>query len=125
MKVPFSYLPEQFADPEPVFAQIRRIVAKGDFTLGDSVAEFERQFATLTASRHAIGVNSGTDALRLVLKALGVGPGDDVLTCANTFIATAEAVSLAGATPRPVDVDPATHLISAETVQPAIGPRTA
>ena len=69
-------------------------------------------------------MSSGTEAIVLALKALEIGPGDEVIVPANSFIATAEAVSLAGATPRLVDVDPHTHLITAEAVQAAIGPRT-
>jgi aminotransferase EvaB len=103
VKVPFSYLPEQFADPEPIFARLRQIVASGDFTLGTTVSEFETRFAALCGSRHAIGVNSGTDAIRLALKAVGVGPGDEVVTAANTFIATVGAIADIGA--RPVFVD--------------------
>ncbi len=103
MRVPFSYLPEQFADPEPIFAKIRHIVATGDFTLGAAVAEFEKRFAALIGVRHAIGVNSGTDALRLALRAVGVGPGDEVITAANTFIATVSAIDDIGA--RTVFVD--------------------
>lgn len=97
MRVPFSYLPEQFADPEPIFAKIRQIVATGDFTLGSALTEFESSFAALVDVRHAIGVNSGTDALRLSLKAIGVGPGDEVITAANTFIATVSAIDDIGA----------------------------
>ena len=103
VRVPFSYLPEQFADPEPCLSKIRQIVATGDFTLGKSVEEFEGRFAALVGARHAIGVNSGTDALRLALKAIGVGPGDEVITCANTFIATVGAIADVGA--RTVFVD--------------------
>jgi dTDP-3-amino-2,3,6-trideoxy-4-keto-D-glucose/dTDP-3-amino-3,4,6-trideoxy-alpha-D-glucose/dTDP-2,6-dideoxy-D-kanosamine transaminase len=103
VRVPFSYLPEQFADPEPIFARLRQVIATGDFTLGVAVAEFETRFAELVGSRHAIGVNSGTDALRLALKAVGVGPGDDVITAANTFIATVGAIAAVGA--RTVFVD--------------------
>ena len=104
MKVPFSYLPEQFADPEPVFARIRQIVASGDFTLGSAVAGFEARFAALVGVRHSIGVNSGTDALRLALRALGVGPGDEVITAANTFVATFSAIADIGAKTVFVDV---------------------
>ncbi len=103
MKVPFSYLPEQFADPEPIFARMKQIVATGDFTLGTQVGEFEDRFAELCGVRHAIGVNSGTDALRLALRAVGVGPGDEVITAANTFIATVGAIADIGA--RTVFVD--------------------
>jgi aminotransferase EvaB len=103
VRVPFSYLPEQFADPEPIFARLRDIIATGDYTLGKPVEEFEARFATLAGCRHAIGVNSGTDALRLSLKAVGVGPGDAVITAANTFIATVGAIADVGA--RTVFVD--------------------
>ena len=103
MRVPFSYLPEQFADPEPIFARLREIIATGDYTLGKPVEEFEVRFAELVGCRHAIGVNSGTDALRLCLKAVGVGPGDEVITAANTFIATVGAIADVGA--RTVFVD--------------------
>jgi dTDP-3-amino-2,3,6-trideoxy-4-keto-D-glucose/dTDP-3-amino-3,4,6-trideoxy-alpha-D-glucose/dTDP-2,6-dideoxy-D-kanosamine transaminase len=101
--VPFSYLPEQFADPEPIIARMRQVVARADFTLGAAVGEFEERFAALIGSRHAIGVNSGTDALRLTLKAAGVGPGHEVITAANTFIATVGAIADTGA--RTVFVD--------------------
>lgn len=91
--VPFSYLPEEFADSEPIFERIKAIVAIGDYTLGAPVAQFEEGFARLVGARHAIGVNSGTDALRLSLRALGVSPGDEVITAANTFIATVGAIA--------------------------------
>jgi aminotransferase EvaB len=97
VRVPFSYLPEQFNDPEPIFARLREIIATGDYTLGKPVEEFEARFAELVGCRHAIGVNSGTDALRLSLKAVGVGPGDEVITAANTFIATVGAIADVGA----------------------------
>ena len=86
--VRYSYLLEQFAEASPILAEIGRLVATGDFTLGKPVAEFERRFADLIGTRHAIGVGSGTDALKLPLKALGIGHGDEVITAANTFIAT-------------------------------------
>jgi dTDP-4-amino-4,6-dideoxygalactose transaminase len=123
MRVPFSYLAEQFADPEPILAEIRQIVATGDFTLGRAVEEFERRFAALIGTRHAIGVNSGTDALRLALKAVGTGPGDEVITAANTFIATVGAIADVGA--RPVFVDCADDLcMDLAQLEGAITPRT-
>ena len=123
MRVPFSYLPEQFADPEPVFARLRQVVATGDFTLGAPVAEFERRFAVLVGSRHAIGVNSGTDALRLSLKATGVGPGDEVITAANTFIATVGAIAAVGA--RTVFIDCTDDFcMDLSQLEAAITPRT-
>ncbi|MFL5063049.1 MAG: DegT/DnrJ/EryC1/StrS family aminotransferase [Xanthobacteraceae bacterium] len=123
MRVPFSYLPEQFADPEPIFARLRQVIATGDFTLGGAVAEFEARFAALVGSRHAIGVNSGTDALRLSLKAVGVGPGDEVITAANTFIATVGAIAAVGA--RTVFVDCMDDFcMDIAQVQAALTPRT-
>lgn len=103
MSVRYSYLGQQFADPGEILEALRRLVATGDFTLGRPVAEFERRFAELIGVRHAVGVGSGTDALKLALKALGVGPGDEVITAANTFIATVGAIAETGA--RPVFVD--------------------
>lgn len=103
MKVRYSYLAQQFADPTEILEGIRQVVLRGDFTLGREVAEFERRFSDLIGVKHAIGVNSGTDALKLPLKALGLGPGDEVITTANTFIATVGAINEVGA--RPVFVD--------------------
>jgi dTDP-4-amino-4,6-dideoxygalactose transaminase len=121
--VPFSYLPAQFAEPDAIFAHLREIVATGDFTLGKSVEEFERRFADLVGTSHAIGVNSGTDALRLTLKAVGVGPGDEVVTCANTFIATVGAIADVGA--RTVFVDCADDFcMDLDRLHGALTPRT-
>jgi dTDP-4-amino-4,6-dideoxygalactose transaminase len=92
---------------------------------GESVERFEEQWARYCGIGHAVGVANGTDALELTLRALDIGPGAEVLVPANTFIATAEAVVLAGATPVFVDVDPETLLITPETIRPAIGRRTA
>jgi dTDP-3-amino-3,4,6-trideoxy-alpha-D-glucose transaminase len=103
---------------------VERVAAKAAFTLGPEVEAFEAEFAGYCGTGEAVGVASGTDALALAFRALGVGPGDEVLVPANSFVATAEAVSLAGATPRFADVDPATRLMTAETAEPAIGPRT-
>jgi aminotransferase EvaB len=123
VRVPFSYLPEQFADPEPILARFREVVATGDFTLGGAVEEFEGRFASLVGSRHAIGVNSGTDALRLALKAASVGPGDEVITTANTFIATVGAIADIGA--RTVFVDCTDDFcMDVAQVEAAITPRT-
>jgi aminotransferase EvaB len=80
MKVRYSYLPQQFADPTAIFDEMRKVVATGDFTLGKPVAEFERRFAALIGVKHALGVGSGTDSLKLALKAAGVGHGDEVIT---------------------------------------------
>ena len=104
-RVQWSYLPKQFSaqNIEEILDLIRRFVPTGDFTLGKPVQEFERNFAAMIGVRNAIGVNSGTDALKLSLRAVGVGPGDEVITAANTFIATVGAICENHA--RPVFVD--------------------
>lgn len=94
------------------------------FIGGHSVAEFEASYADFIGVDHCIGVGNGTDALELALRACGIGPGDEVILPANTFVATAEAVSLAGATAVPVDVDPKHLLISPRAVAEAVTERT-
>lgn len=95
------------------------------FIGGPHVDRFEYDWAAYCGTRHAIGVANGTDALELVLRALGIGPGDEVILPANTFTATAEAVVMAGAQPRFVDVDHESLLVSAETIRTALNSRTA
>jgi dTDP-4-amino-4,6-dideoxygalactose transaminase len=124
-KVPWSYLPRQFNEQsiEEILDRLRAFVPSGDFTLGKPVREFEERFARLIGTRHAIGVNSGTDALKLSLKALGVGPGDEVVTAANTFIATVGAIAENFA--RPVLVDCSDNLcMDVSKVEAAITPHT-
>jgi len=104
MKIRYSYLEHQFKDYQPILDKIAEVVRSGDFTLGKAVAEFEERFAQLIGARFGIGVNSGTDALFLSLKALNIGPGDEVITAVNTFIATAGAIAATGARPVYVDV---------------------
>lgn len=103
MHVRYSYLPQQFADISGLMKEIEALVRSGDFTLGEPLGRFEKSFAALLGARHAVGVGSGTDALKLPLKALGIGPGDEVITTANTFIATVGAIAEVGATPVFVD----------------------
>lgn len=103
MRVRYSYLEEQFSEPEEIFNEIKKLLKTGEFTLGPQVKEFEERFARLIGSKFAIGVGSGTDAIKLGLRAVGVGPGDEVITAANTFIATVGAINEIGA--RPVFVD--------------------
>lgn len=110
IQVPFGYLPQQFAEIEDILSDLRDLATTGDYTLGDAVAVFEREFAAFQGGKHAIGVNSGTDALKLSFRALGVGPGDEVVTAANTFVGTVSAILDLGAKPVFVDVDPAMQL---------------
>lgn len=105
MHVRYSPLPQQFAEVDEIFDELRALVASGDFTLGAPVREFEALFADMLGVRHAIGVGSGTDSLKLPLKALGLGPGDEVITTANTFYATVGAINEVGAKPVFVDCD--------------------
>jgi dTDP-3-amino-3,4,6-trideoxy-alpha-D-glucose transaminase len=103
---------------------VESLARRGSFTLGEEVKAFEEEFAAYCGTRQAVGVSSGTEALVLALRALGVGPGDEVVVPANSFIATAEAVSLVGATPRFADVDGDTALLTAESLEPALSART-
>jgi dTDP-4-amino-4,6-dideoxygalactose transaminase len=101
-----------------------RVLARSDFIDGEAVEGFEREFARFSKLSHCIGVANGTDALELALRSLEIGPGDEVVVPANTFIATAEAVMRTGARPVIVDADPRFHLIDPTCVADAIGPRT-
>jgi dTDP-3-amino-3,4,6-trideoxy-alpha-D-glucose transaminase len=115
------------ADPElmdELLGEVERIARSAAFTLGSEVEDFEQEFADYCGTGHAVGLSSGTEALVLALRALGIGPGDEVVVPANSFIATAEAVSLVGATPRFADVNPDTALVTAELMERAMGPRT-
>ena len=103
MKVEYSYLKQQFADIDPYLSDVKKLILSEDLTLGKAVSEFEENFSRLTGIPYAIGVSSGTDALILSLKILGIGPGDEVITTPNTFIATVGAIAMTGA--RPVFVD--------------------
>jgi dTDP-4-amino-4,6-dideoxygalactose transaminase len=123
--VPFVRLDS--ADPTltaDIFAAIERIAGTAAFTMGTELETFEREFAEWCETSHAIGVSSGTSALELTLRALDVGPGDEVIVPANSFIATAEAVTATGATPVLVDVDEDTALITAEIAEAALTDRT-
>lgn len=105
-------------------AALARWMESQYFTLGGELSAFETEFAGYIGTRHVIGVANGTDAIELVLRALDVGPGDEVVTVAHTFIATVSAIRFAGATPVLVDVDPHTHTMDSRALEAAIGPRT-
>lgn len=103
----------------------REVLASSGFIGGERVERFERDWAAYCGTAHAVGLANGTDALLLALRALGIGAGDEVVVPSNTFVATAEAVVLAGAVPRFVDVDAQTLLMTPQHVQAALTPRTA
>ena len=107
-----------------VEAGLARVFASAGFIGGPEVAGFEAEYAAFLGASHCIGTANGTDALELALRAAGIGPGDEVIIPANTFVATAEAVALAGATVVPVDVDPHYLLIDPAAVQAAVTTRT-
>ena len=107
-----------------VMEGLAEVFRKAAFVGGPAVAEFEAAYAAFLGARHCVGVANGTDALELALRASGVGPGDEVILPANTFIATAEAASRIGAVPVPVDVDPEYLLIDPDAVRAAITSRT-
>jgi dTDP-4-amino-4,6-dideoxygalactose transaminase len=111
--------PELFGE---LMAAVEHVAGTGAFTGGAAVEEFEADYGAWCEVPHAVGVSSGTEELVLVLRALDIGPGDEVVVPANSFIATAEAVSLAGARPRFADVDPQTQLVTAETLEPVLTP---
>jgi dTDP-4-amino-4,6-dideoxygalactose transaminase len=124
-KIPLVDLHAQYASIKPAIdAAIHSVIDATAFVGGPDVKAFEQEFATFCEVPHAVGCANGTDALHVVLRALGVGPGDEVITVPNTFIATAEAISMAGATPVFVEVLEATALMDPTKVADAITPRT-
>ena len=109
------------AELKEVFA---RVLANGTFVLGPEVEKFEQMFAAYCDVQHCVTVTNGTAALQLVLQALGVGPGDEVITVAHTFIATAEAINAAGARPVFVDIDPLSYTLDSTKLEKAITSKT-
>jgi dTDP-4-amino-4,6-dideoxygalactose transaminase len=122
MRVKFIDLPRQF-DDGAIVGRVVEEFKRCQFVLGPQVIEFEARFARLCGTRYAVSLNSGTDALFLALRGLGVGPGDEVVTVPNSFVATAGAIVQAGATPVFVDVN-AEYLIDPAQIEDAITPRT-
>jgi dTDP-4-amino-4,6-dideoxygalactose transaminase len=125
MQVPLVDLKAQYQSiKEEVMAEIAEALEGMRLFLGKNVQEFESEFASYCGTEYAIGVGSGTDALHLSLLACGIGPGDEVITVSNTFIATVEAIVLAGARPVFVDIDADTYNIDTSQIEGAISPRT-
>lgn len=125
MNVPFVDLAAQYRTIQAeADAAVAGVLSKSDFVLGEAVDAFEEEFAQYCGTRFAIGVDSGYSALELILRGYGIGPGDEVITAANTFIATALAISTCGATPVLVDADPTTYNIDPQQIEAAITPRT-
>ena len=125
MKVPILDLAAELAEVgAEVRAALERVLASGHFILGPEGAALEKEIAALLGVPHAVACNSGTDALHLALRAAGIGPGDEVVTPAFTFIATAEAIAYVHAKPVFADVDPASFNMTAATLERALTPRT-
>jgi UDP-2-acetamido-2-deoxy-ribo-hexuluronate aminotransferase len=129
---PASTITMQFVDLQAQYqrlkseidAGIQRVLAHGQFILGPEVAQLEERLAAYTGAKHCITVANGTDALQIAQMALGIGPGDEVITPGFTYIATAETVALLGAKPVYVDIDPRTYALDPAKLEAAITPRT-
>ena len=125
MNIPFLDLKAQYRTiKDEVHAAINKVIENTAFAGGPFVAAFEEEFAKFCGTGQAIGVGNGTDALWMALVALGIGAGDEVITTPNTFIATAEAISLAGATPVFVDIEEITHNMNPAEIERAITNKT-
>lgn len=123
--IPMLDLTRQYASiRDEIDAAIRGVLEGGHFIDGPNVKAFESELAEYCNVAYAVGLNSGTDALYLGLRALGIGRGDEVITSAFTFIATAEAISLCGATPVFADIDPETFNVNPQAIRAAVTPRT-
>ena len=125
MHVPPFSLTEQLRElGDALDDAVLQVLRSGQYIGGSTIARFEEAFATVCGAGHSIGCNSGTDALTLALRALGIGPGDEVITSSFSFFATAEAISAVGATPVFVDVEETTYLIDPDRIEAAITPAT-
>ena len=123
LSINHNYLTEQFEDSEEVIDDIRKLIKKGDFTLGKAVDYFEEEFKKITKADYALGVGSGTDALFLSLKALGIKEGDEVITSPYTFYATIGPIVTAGAKPKFVDISD-DYNINPKLIEEAISNKT-
>lgn len=125
MTIPFIDLQTQYQQlKQPIDEGILRVLAHGQYIMGPEIAQLETELAAFTGSRHAIAVSDGSTALLIALLALDIGVGDEVITTPFTFIATAEMIALAGATPVFVDIDPTTYNLDPAQLAAAITPRT-
>lgn len=125
MKVPFVDLMRQYESCRGELDRaVAQVMAGGAYILGPAVEAFEEAFAAYCGTRYAVGVNTGTSALELGMAALGIGPGDEVITPVNSFIASSASISAVGATPVWVDIDPDTHNLDPVAVAAAVTPRT-
>jgi dTDP-4-amino-4,6-dideoxygalactose transaminase len=125
MSVPFVDLVTQYQNiNDEIITALENVMSKGQFILGEDVGLFEKEFAHYCEADHCVGVGNGTEALHLALRALNIGPGDEVITAANTFVATAFAISYTGASPVFVDVKPGDYNIDVDLIESAITEKT-
>jgi len=125
MTVPFVDLKAQHRQLAPqIEAAVRAVFERGDFIMGAAVEQFEAEYAALIGTRHAISVGTGLAAIELALRGFGVGPGDEVITAANTFIATVLAIAAVGAKPVLVEMNRDSYTIDPAAIAAAVGPRT-
>ncbi len=125
MKVPFLDLKAPYAElRDEMDAAYRRVMESGWFIMGEELNAFEAEFAAYCEARHCVGVGNGLDALHLILRAMNIGAGDEVIVPANTYIATWLAVTYAGATPVPVEPDGRTYNLDPARIEDAVTPRT-
>jgi dTDP-4-amino-4,6-dideoxygalactose transaminase len=125
MKVPFGDLRRRYQPiRDDVDSAVSRVLDSGWFILGHEVERFEREFAASLGARHSVGVANGTDAIHLALRAAGVGTGDEVITAANTCVPTVAGISMSGAAPVLVDVEPLSFNLDPSKLEASITPRT-
>jgi dTDP-4-amino-4,6-dideoxygalactose transaminase len=125
MKVEFyGHIRQYHKIQSEIDANLQQVLGSGKYVMGPMLQRFEEEFAAYHGTRHAVGVGNGTDAIWLALRALGVGPGDEVITHTNTFFATAEGIWTAGATAVFVDCCSKTKCLSADKIEEAITPKT-
>lgn len=125
MKIPFVDLKSLHHEIEEELSEVfARVLHNSSFVLGPEVQQFEQEFAAYSGTEHCVAVNTGTAALHLVLAAMGIGPGDEVITVPHTFIATAEAITAVGARPVFVDIDPVSFTLDTRLLESAITSRT-
>jgi dTDP-4-amino-4,6-dideoxygalactose transaminase len=123
--IPFLDLQAQYRSVgSEIEAEVLKVLRRGDYILGASVREFERDFAAFCEAKESVSLNTGTSALHLALLAAGIGPGDEVITVTMTFVATVAAILYAGAKPVFVDIDPATWTMAPDQIERAITPKT-
>jgi aminotransferase EvaB len=120
----WGYLKEYQEEREDILDAVEHVFTSGRLILGESVRNFEEEFADYCGVRHGVGVDNGTNAITLGLRAIGIQPGDEVITVANTAVPTVSAIVSAGATPRFVDIDPATYLMDGDQLENVVTEKT-